>query len=67
MIQMNSGRIIQGHPAIGDDWWKGMNVDFGDVDGNVDRRAAVGGGMAFGAGRRRYQDGQVAADAGAAA
>ena len=23
-----------GHPAIGDDWWKGMNVDFGDVDGN---------------------------------
>lgn len=21
-------------PAIGDDWWKGMNVDFGDVDGN---------------------------------
>src|SRR5438093_2693814 len=24
----------EGHPAIGDDWWKGMNVDFGDVDGN---------------------------------
>ncbi len=24
----------QGRPAIGDDWWKGMNVDFGDVDGN---------------------------------
>ncbi len=23
-----------GRPAIGDDWWKGMNVDFGDVDGN---------------------------------
>jgi hypothetical protein len=23
-----------GHPGIGDDWWKGMNVDFGDVDGN---------------------------------
>jgi len=22
------------HPGIGDDWWKGMNVDFGDVDGN---------------------------------
>jgi hypothetical protein len=21
-------------PAVGDDWWKGMNVDFGDVDGN---------------------------------
>ncbi len=24
----------EGHPAVGDDWWKGMNVDFGDVDGN---------------------------------
>ena len=24
----------EGHPAAGDDWWKGMNVDFGDVDGN---------------------------------
>ena len=24
----------EGRPAIGDDWWKGMNVDFGDVDGN---------------------------------
>jgi len=23
-----------GHPGIGDDWWKGMNVDFGDVDAN---------------------------------
>jgi hypothetical protein len=23
-----------GHPGIGNDWWKGMNVDFGDVDGN---------------------------------
>jgi hypothetical protein len=23
-----------GHPGIGADWWKGMNVDFGDVDGN---------------------------------
>ncbi len=23
-----------GHPGIGCDWWKGMNVDFGDVDGN---------------------------------
>lgn len=23
-----------GHPGIGDDWWKGMNIDFGDVDGN---------------------------------
>jgi hypothetical protein len=23
-----------GHPGIGDDWWKGMNVDFGDVDGD---------------------------------
>lgn len=21
-------------PAIGDDWWKGMNVELGDVDGN---------------------------------
>ena len=29
-------RVIDtaGHPGIGDDWWKGMNVDFGDVDGN---------------------------------
>jgi enediyne biosynthesis protein E4 len=29
-------RIVDtsGHPGIGDDWWKGMNVDFGDVDGN---------------------------------
>jgi hypothetical protein len=27
-------RIVDpaGHPGIGDDWWKGMNVDFGDVD-----------------------------------
>jgi len=24
----------EGHPAIGDDWWKGMNTDFGDIDGN---------------------------------
>jgi hypothetical protein len=24
----------EGRPAVGDDWWKGMNVDFGDVDGN---------------------------------
>jgi hypothetical protein len=23
-----------GHPGIGNDWWKGMNVDFGDVDRN---------------------------------
>jgi len=23
-----------GHPGIGNDWWKGMNVDMGDVDGN---------------------------------
>jgi hypothetical protein len=23
-----------GHPGIGSDWWKGMNVDFGDVDNN---------------------------------
>lgn len=23
-----------GHPGIGDDWWKGMNIDFGDVDAN---------------------------------
>lgn len=23
-----------GHPGVGADWWKGMNVDFGDVDGN---------------------------------
>jgi enediyne biosynthesis protein E4 len=23
-----------GHPGIGNDWWKGMNIDFGDVDGN---------------------------------
>ncbi len=22
----------QGHPGIGHDWWKGMNVDMGDVD-----------------------------------
>jgi hypothetical protein len=29
-------RVIDtsGHPGIGNDWWKGMNVDFGDVDGN---------------------------------
>ncbi len=28
----------QGHPGIGDDWWKGMNVDMGDVnnDGYLD-------------------------------
>jgi hypothetical protein len=23
-----------GHPGIGDDWWKGMNVEVGDLDGN---------------------------------
>ncbi|MBI3766354.1 MAG: CRTAC1 family protein, partial [Ignavibacteriales bacterium] len=23
-----------GHPGIGNDWWKGMNVDIADVDGN---------------------------------
>jgi hypothetical protein len=23
-----------GHPGIGNDWWKGMNVEMGDVDGN---------------------------------
>ncbi len=23
-----------GHPGIGDDWWKGMNVEIGDLDGN---------------------------------
>ncbi len=23
-----------GHPGIGADWWKGMNVDFGDIDGD---------------------------------
>jgi enediyne biosynthesis protein E4 len=29
-------RVIDttGHPGIGNDWWKGMNVDFGDVDRN---------------------------------
>jgi hypothetical protein len=29
-------RVIDtaGHPGIGNDWWKGMNVDFGDIDGN---------------------------------
>ena len=29
-------RIVDtsGHPGVGNDWWKGMNVDFGDVDGN---------------------------------
>jgi hypothetical protein len=29
-------RVIDpsGRPGIGTDWWKGMNVDFGDVDGN---------------------------------
>jgi hypothetical protein len=24
----------RGHPGLGDDWWKGMNVEFGDLDGN---------------------------------
>jgi enediyne biosynthesis protein E4 len=24
----------QGHPGIGNDWWKGMNVDMGDVTNN---------------------------------
>ena len=29
-------RVIdsEGHPGIGNDWWKGMNVDVADVDGN---------------------------------
>ncbi len=28
----------RGHPGVGNDWWKGMNVDFGDVnnDGYLD-------------------------------
>ncbi|MGD2110174.1 MAG: CRTAC1 family protein [Phycisphaerae bacterium] len=28
----------KGHPGVGNDWWKGMNVDFGDVnnDGYLD-------------------------------
>jgi hypothetical protein len=44
-LYLNTGAIEQpprfrrvvdtsGHPGIGNDWWKGMNVDFGDVDGN---------------------------------
>ncbi len=24
----------RGHPGLGDDWWKGMNVEIGDLDGN---------------------------------
>lgn len=24
----------EGHPGLGNDWWKGMNVDMADVDGN---------------------------------
>lgn len=24
----------RGHPGLGDDWWKGMNVELGDLDGN---------------------------------
>jgi hypothetical protein len=24
----------EGHPGVGADWWKGMNVDFGDVNGD---------------------------------